>query len=79
MELGRLNTGSAVPGLNRNNAYILDIEYPKKKDLVKFNKICNGLFKKLWCNESEITNLEKIRNKLSGVLFSGKNQSPCGG
>lgn len=76
LDLVRLNTGSAVPGLNRNNAYKVSIDYPDKETARKFNEICQHLFNKIWINQDQINNLEQIRDSLLPRLMSGKIRVP---
>jgi len=70
--LEEMNTDAAVPGLNRNNAYRLEIpKYPG--DLVEsFTNIVSGFRNKVRLINEEIITLEIIRDTLLPKLLSGE-------
>ena len=78
MNLGFLNSGSAVPGLNRNTAYEQVTEFIDEEKIKEFNNICKSLFNKIWFNESQNQTLSKIRDLLLPKLMTGKIRVPVG-
>jgi type I restriction enzyme S subunit len=76
MDLGFLNSGSAVPGLNRNTAYKQKINFSNEEKIKVFNDFCKKLFNKVWNNEIEIEILSQIRDSLLPKLISGKIRVP---
>ena len=72
LNLGNLNSDSAVPGLNRNEAHNQEILVPKTEVIIQFNKIASSFFNKVKSNEKEIKSLTIIRNTLLPKLMSGE-------
>jgi type I restriction enzyme, S subunit len=72
LNLKRLNTGSAVPGLNRNHAYAELFTNPGKKIIEKFNEL-SSVYKDVINNKNKKINvLRKMRDQLLTKLISGK-------
>lgn len=67
-----MNTDSAVPGLNRNNALSVGMYIPPQWLITKFNNIVYPLFQKLNTNNSQIRTLENLRDTLLPKLMSGE-------
>ncbi|NAW66767.1 restriction endonuclease subunit S [Photobacterium halotolerans] len=70
--LKNMNTDAAVPGLNRNNAYRLDVITPSEHVLNKFNVIMQSLQLLIDANNAQNTNLSLLRDTLLPELISGK-------
>lgn len=68
----RLTSDSAVPGLNRDMAYSVEIVVPKIKYIDKFNTLIKAAFNKVNLNQKQIETLTKIRDVLLPQLMSGK-------
>jgi type I restriction enzyme S subunit len=71
-DLPSLSADSAVPGLNRNIAYMNDILVPPSEVLEIFDTQIGALFEKIRANESESSLLSDIRDNLIPRLMSGK-------
>ncbi|MDR9410611.1 MAG: restriction endonuclease subunit S, partial [Balneolaceae bacterium] len=70
--LNEMNTDAAVPGLNRNNAYRLQIlEFPEKL-MKQFADFTSDLHKMMLVKKSEKKTLENIRYALLPKLISGE-------
>lgn len=76
LRLQRLNTGSAIPGLNRNHAYSENIVVPKLKLLEWFNQFSQNIFADQDCRLAENKNLSEIRDTLLPKLILGKIKVP---
>ena len=74
LRLERLNSGSAIPGLNRNHAYEEKIIIPNLPLLREFNTLSSSFFSKqlLTLEENEV--LSQLRDKLLPRLISGELQ-----
>jgi len=72
--LPSLGADSAVPGLNRNMAYMSDILVPPAKILSGFDSYANAFMQKIYANEKESRNLTDIRDTLLPKLLSGEIQ-----
>ena len=72
MKLEFLNSGSAVPGLNRNTAYQQKINFPREIKIKEFNNLCKVLFLQIWKNEEQSHTLSLIRDALLPKLMSGE-------
>ncbi|EHR0573026.1 restriction endonuclease subunit S [Vibrio parahaemolyticus] len=70
--LKNMNTDAAVPGLNRNNAYRLDVIIPNEAVLDKFNIIMQSFQLLIDANNAQNTNLSLLRDTLLPELLSGK-------
>ncbi|EJG0012266.1 TPA: restriction endonuclease subunit S [Vibrio parahaemolyticus] len=67
-----MNTDAAVPGLNRNNAYRLDVVTPSEAILHKFEEIMQSFQSKVDANRAQNSNLESLRDTLLPKLLSGE-------
>ena len=70
--LNKMNTDAAVPGLNRNNAYRLEIPKPSNEVLQAFEKIVFPLRQKIDANDKENQSLTETRDYLLPKLMSGE-------
>ncbi|MDY0296451.1 MAG: restriction endonuclease subunit S [Acidobacteriota bacterium] len=71
-DLPSLSADSAVPGLNRNLAYIGKILVPHEEVLTAFDGQLDPLFKKIYENEKETKTLSSFRDTLLPKLISGE-------
>jgi type I restriction enzyme S subunit len=74
LDLPSLAADSAVPGLNRNMAYMSDILVPPAKILSEFDSYANPFMQKVYANEKESRNLADIRDTLLPKLLSREIQ-----
>jgi type I restriction enzyme, S subunit len=72
LPLAGMNSDSAVPGLNRNDAYNIDILIPNREKIIDFNDKVRSLFDQKYLKEKEITTLTKLRDTLLPKLMSGE-------
>lgn len=70
MDLEHMNTDSAVPGLNRDNALSIEIPIPSIDFIAQFNKYCESLFVKIRENTEQILTLTRLRDALLPKLMS---------
>ena len=70
--LPSLGADSAVPGLNRNMAYLSSIVIPSETILKKFDEIMKALDGTIQNNEQQSRTLAKIRDALLPKLMSGE-------
>lgn len=70
--LQAMNTDAAVPGLNRNNAYRLDVCTPSLKVLEAFNIHASLLWEKRRQNFQQQYSLKSLRDTLLPKLISGE-------
>ncbi|MEZ9290139.1 restriction endonuclease subunit S [Vibrio lentus] len=68
--LKNMNTDAAVPGLNRNNAYRLDVIAPSADVLDKFEMIVQSFQSKVDANNFQSTSLTSLRDVLLPKLLS---------
>ena len=66
-----MNTDAAVPGLNRNNAYRLDVMAPCASVLDKFESIMQSLQSNIDENNTQNETLKVLRDTLLPQLLSG--------
>lgn len=71
-DLKSLNSGSAVPTLNRNEVHTLEVLVPVKEAILEFEEEAKLLFQKIRHNEKEITTLTQLRDTLLPKLMSGE-------
>lgn len=69
--LSDMNTDAAVPGLNRNNAYRLQIITPGDDLLNAFDKFTTTLRKRIFANAEQMKTLVALRDTLLPKLISG--------
>jgi type I restriction enzyme S subunit len=67
-----MNTDAAVPGLNRNNAYRLDVITPSESVLKKFEEMMQSFQSKVDANNAQNASLESLRETLLPKLLSGE-------
>lgn len=70
--LENMNTDAAVPGLNRNNAYRLDVVRPTQPIVAKFTNIIQAIRNKMDSNIDETENITNLRDTLLPKLISGE-------
>ncbi|EMF5208932.1 restriction endonuclease subunit S [Enterobacter roggenkampii] len=72
LRLENMNTDAAVPGLNRNNAYRLEVVTPTQSIITKFTNIIQTIQHKMDSNHNETENLTALRDTLLPKLISGE-------
>ncbi|MCB2141259.1 restriction endonuclease subunit S, partial [bacterium] len=72
LDLPRLSADSAVPGLNRNIAYLEEIILPNEDILKEYEKIVASLYIKINLNNNENVTLVTMRDILLPTLMSGR-------
>lgn len=72
INLKDMNTDSAVPGLNRNLAYSLQIKIPPKNLVDNFNELVEPFYRKIKTNQNHIKTVTNIRDTLLPKLMNGK-------
>lgn len=72
LNLKNLNSDSAVPGLNRNEAHNQEIVISEIKNIIEFNNSVSSSFNKINNNLNEIKTLIIIRDTLLPKLMSGE-------
>lgn len=70
--LETMNTDAAVPGLNRNNAYRLEVAMSDEGLILEFGKVAGLLRSKMSANEKECQTLAATRDLLLPKLMSGE-------
>ncbi len=75
-DLPSLSADSAVPGLNRNLAYMSKFLVPHEKVLTAFDGQIEPLFQKIYANEKESKTLTSLRDALLPKLISGELRVP---
>jgi type I restriction enzyme, S subunit len=68
----RLTSDSAVPGLNRDMAYSVDLVIPIIERINEYNSIAETIFNKVSNNSNQIQTLTKTRDALLPKLMSGQ-------
>jgi len=64
--------GTATLNLNTRDFSRIDILYPGKSILLKFQGLVKGIFEKIFANQVQIHTLEKLRDTLLPKLMSGE-------
>lgn len=72
LPLSEMNTDAAVPGLNRNNAYRLEVIQPKEPLLVAFNELAGKWQEKIDALADQNLTLAALRDTLLPKLMSGE-------
>ena len=67
-----MNTDAAVPGLNRNNVYRLDVVKAPFNLITAFGEIVGTFRQKIYLNNNELQTLQKTRDTLLPKLLSGE-------
>jgi type I restriction enzyme S subunit len=70
--LSNLSADSAVPGLNRNIAYMSDVFVPPIPRMKAFEEIVIPIFKKIYANEEQSRTLAVLRDTLLPKLMRGE-------
>ena len=70
--LDDMNTDAAVPGLNRNNAYRLQIPDFPKELMIQFGDLTSDMQRVIKSNKTEKKTLEDLRDTLLPKLISGE-------
>jgi len=71
-DLPSLGADSAVPGLNRNMAYMTDILIPSRDAMSAFESVVSPIFQKIDLNMNQSKTLASIRDALLPKLMSGE-------
>ncbi len=74
--LNEMNTDGAVPGLNRNNVYRLQVIIPPRAALDAFDDAANALRQRVICNQQQAQTLATLRDTLLPRLISGQLRLP---
>lgn len=72
LRLEEMNTDAAVPGLNRSNAYRLEVAIPSEGVVQSFALIASLFREKILSNSLENSNLAAMRDLLLPKLMSGE-------
>ena len=73
LNLSNYQSGSAVPGLNRNTALNVNFCYPTNQNLLdRFNLITKTILDKIYINNNENFILSELRDTLLPKLISGE-------
>lgn len=72
MDLAGLNSGSAVPTLNRNDVHAVDTFIPPLELINRFEESALGLRQKISSNNMQINGLRTLRDTLLPKLMSGE-------
>ena len=74
--LESMNTDAAVPGLNRENAYRLELTTAPSPVLVAFDELTSTLRSIMRCNDERAALIASLRDSLLPRLISGKLRLP---
>jgi type I restriction enzyme S subunit len=72
LDLPSLGADSAVPGLNRNMAYMSDALVPPPATISSFDRYTEPLMRRVYINDRESRTLSDIRDALLPKLLSGE-------
>ena len=72
LDLKSINSGSAVPSLNRNHVHAMATGIPAEVVISEFDLFASTLFKKIEANEQENQTLAEMRDLLLPKLMSGE-------
>ncbi|HCG9608302.1 TPA: restriction endonuclease subunit S [Vibrio parahaemolyticus] len=72
LDLKSLNSGSAVPSLNRNFVHSTNVCHPDSNVLAKFEEIVTPLFEKMVANNEQNKSLSELHDTLLPKLLSGE-------
>ena len=72
LRLQDMNTDAAVPGLNRNNVYRLEVARPSGHVLHAFDAVVGAVRKSIFSNEQQAQTLSTLRDTLLPRLISGQ-------
>lgn len=76
LKLSQYNEDSAVPGLNRNTAYLMSIIIPPESVLKKCNELLVSIYSLFFDNQKQNQKLTAIRDTLLPKLMSGEIRVP---
>lgn len=76
LPLSDMNTDAAVPGLNRENVYRLDVASPPQALLDNFSVLARALRDQIFCLQNESRSLAQLRDTLLPKLISGEMRVP---
>ena len=76
LPLGDMNTDAAVPGLNRENVYRLNVASPPQALLNSFSVLARVLRDQIFCLQNESRSLAQLRDTLLPKLISGELRVP---
>lgn len=74
--LESMNTDAAVPGLNRENAYRLELTTAPSPVLVAFDELTSTLRSTMRCNDERAVLIASLRDSLLPRLISGRLRLP---
>lgn len=74
--LGNMNTDAAVPGLNRENAYRLEVALPPENLLAAFDEVVSGFRERMRVAQHESQTVASVRDALLPKLISGELRVP---
>jgi len=72
LRLNKMSSDSAVPGLNRNDAYSVEIVLPSGISIETYNEVVHPLFERMKDLRLENRKLNEIRDRLLPKLIAGK-------
>lgn len=72
LPLSEMNTDAAVPGLNRENAYRLEVPFPDEPVIAAFAERADAIQRKIDGNAQENQTLATLRDTLLPKLMSGE-------
>lgn len=72
LPLSEMNTDAAVPGLNRENAYRLEVPFPGEALVAAFSNLAAAIQEKIDMIDQEISTLAALRDTLLPKLMSGE-------
>ena len=78
-DLGSLSADSAVPGLNRNMAYMSEQLLPPNDIIVKFDNLVRPLFDLIESLKNQAVSIGSTRDSLLPKLLSGEVRVPVDG
>lgn len=76
LSLTTMNTDAAVPGLNRNNVYRLEVSWPDETLIASYTELIGNLWRRRSGNLNEINALCSLRDTLLPKLISGELRAP---
>ncbi len=77
LSLSTMNTDAAVPGLNRNNVYRLQVAWPKEELISSYAELMSGVWLRRSENLKTISILTALRDTLLPKLISGELRVPA--
>lgn len=72
VDLKSLNSGSAVPSLNRNNVHNMPVGIPQETVVTAYDKLASPIFEKIQSINTENQTLATLRDTLLPRLMSGE-------